>query len=383
MKEQETRPRKGFRGQWLSFPLVCWLVSLFVTPLVGCGDYEIEVTTYDPSRTYDGYTYFESRSDRRILGVDMTGQVVSDIQVMDHLFPGEMNGFEYLDDDTILFLHQGVRRIIDPFTLEFLYVDDPLGGHHDLTKTPMDTILFLNSEWFQVDYEPWMPFNTLMGDVIMEIDMASKQIVWEWHLRDYVDPIEHHHPSIEQVGLNGVRDWSHGNTVQFIPNYVYRGQTYDAVLFNSRHLSTFWVIDHATGDILWSCGEHGMFGFTEPGEEPLFSMAHQVELLDNGNVTMFDNGNDRVPLRSRALELYVDPVAQVAQEVWSWTEPGMYDWWGGDANKLPNGNVLLINVEMGRLIEVTHAGEIVWEMIMKGALGTRHTIYTCERIPYE
>jgi len=112
-------------------------------------------------------------------------------------------------------------------------------------------------------------------------------------------------------------------------------------------------------------------------------MAHQVELLDNGHVMMFDNGNDRVPLRSRALELYVDPVARVAQEVWSWTEPGMYDWWGGDANKLPNGNVLLINVEMGRLIEVTHSGEIVWEMIMKGALGTRHTIYSCERIPYE
>ena len=347
------------------------------------GGYEIEVTTYDPDRAYNGYTYFESRSDKRILGVDMEGEIVFNLQVIDRLWPGQMNGFEVLDDGNILFLYQGRRLVVDVSDNSVLYQDGHPGGHHDLTKTPMDTILWIQEQWFQVDYEPWMPQNTLAGDVIMETDMATQQIIWEWHLRDHLDPIEHHHHTIANVGLQGARDWSHGNTVQFIPDYVYQEQTYDAVLFNSRHLNTFWVIDHATGDVLWSCGEHGMFGSPEPPDELLFSHAHQVTLLDNGNVIMFDNGNDRIPQYSRALELHVDPVAQVAQEVWTYTEPGMYDYWGGDADKLPNGNVLIADVEKGRIIEVTPSGEIVWEMFMKGALGTFHSIYMCDRVPYE
>ncbi len=383
MKRKENRLPGGFHRSLRRVPLVCWTASLLMLLLAGCGGYEIEITTYDPDRAYNGYTYFESRSDKRILAVDMEGTVIWDLQVIDRLLPGEMNGFEVLEDGNVLFLHRGVRRIVDPSDNSFLYVDEPYGGHHDVTKTPMDTILCLHTEWFQVDYEPWMPQNTLMGDVILEVDMATQQVIWEWHLRDHVDPIEHHHPSIAQVGLQGVRDWSHGNTVQFIQDYLFQGQTYDAILINSRHLNTFWVIDHATGDILWSCGEHGIFGSPGPSEELLFSHAHQVELLDNGNVIMFDNGNDRNPQQSRALELYADPAAQVAQEFWTYTEPGMYDYWGGDADRLPNGNTLIVDVDRGRIIEVTPAGEIVWEMRMKGEIGTYHTIYMCQRVPYE
>jgi hypothetical protein len=361
----------------------CSLACLLAA-IVGCGDYEIEVTVYDPDRAYNGYTFFESRSNKRILGVNMEGEVLWDVQVYDRLFPGEMNGFEYQRNGTLLFLQYGIPRVMDLSDYSILYEGNDIGGHHDSTLTPIQTILCPTRENIKVDYEPWWPFTTLIADIITEVDMASNEIIWEWHLKDYVDPIEHHHESIEIVWGEGVRDWSHANTVQFIPDYVFKGQTYDAVLLNSRHLNTFYVIDHATGDILWSCGEHGMFGFPAPGEELLFSHAHQVELLSDGHVTMYDNGNDRPVPSSRALELSIDPVAQVAEEVWSWTEPGMYDYWGGDANRLPNGNVLLTNVEAGRLIEVTHAGEIVWEMFMTGVQGLlQHSIYNCERVPYE
>jgi outer membrane protein assembly factor BamB len=238
-------------------------------------------------------------------------------------------------------------------------------------------------ERFEVDYEPWWPFTTLAGDIVTEYDMVSKEVIWEWRLRDYVDPIEHHHESIEVVGGDGSRDWSHANTTQFVSDYVFDGNTYDVIVFNARHLNTFWVIDHATGDILWSCGEHGMFGIPGPGEELLFSHAHQVELLSNGNVIMYDNGNDRVPTYSRALELSVDPVAGVVEEAWSYTDPEMDDWWGGDANRLPNNNVLIVNVDKGRIIEVTDSGEIVWEMLMRYPIGVSHSIYMCQRVPYE
>jgi hypothetical protein len=126
-----------------------------------------------------------------------------------------------------------------------------------------------------------------------------------------------------------------------------------------------------------------MFGAPGPTEELLFSHAHGVELLSDGNVIMYDNGNDRRPQHSQALELYIDPVAQVAEEAWSWTEPEMFDYWGGNVDRLPNGNTLIVNVEVGRLIEVTPEGEIVWEMFMKRTFGPNHSIYTCQRVPYE
>lgn len=382
MKARESDSDLRVRAQLLRFPVFCCLAFLFAA-LAGCYGYEVEVTVWDPDRAYNGYTFFQSRSDKRILGVNMEGEILWNLQILDRLWPGDMDGFEYLGEDNLILLHYGAPKIVDLTDNSFLYQGPVFGGHHDVTLTPMQTIMSLVIDRFQVDYEPWLPNNTLIGDSVKEVDMATGQIIWQWRLRDYVDPIEHHHQSIEFVSLDGSRDWSHGNTVQFIPNYVFKGETYDAVLFNSRHLSTFWVIDHATGDILWSCGEHGMFGSTGLPEEPLFNWAHQVELLSNGSVMMYDNGNHRLPPSSRALELYVDPVAQVAEESWSWTEPDLYDYWGGDANKLPNGNVLIANVTNGRIIEVTPSGDVVWEMFMKRTVGPNHSIYMCHRIPYD
>jgi hypothetical protein len=62
----------------------------------------------------------------------------------------------------------------------------------------------------------------------------------------------------------------------------------------------------------------------------------------------------------------------------------MFDWWGGDANRLPNGNTLIVNVTRGRIVEVTPEGEVVWEMTMQHSMeGLYHEIYQCMRIPHE
>ncbi len=359
----------------------CSLTILFAA-LLGCQPYEIEVTIYDPDRAYNGYTFFGSGTNQKIIGVNMEGEVLWDFQVYDSLQLGEMAAFEVQEDGTMLFIQHGVPRVLDLSDYSIPYEGPDILGHHDITLTPMRTILCPTREAIYVDHEPWRPYNTLTADVITELDMASNEIIWEWHLGDYIDPIEHHHKSIEYP-LGGVRDWSHVNTVQFFQDYVFEGNTYDAVLFNSRQLNTFWVVDYATSEILWSCGEHGILGSEGPDEALLFSHSHQVELLSNGNVMMYDNGNDHSPRSSRALELHVDPVAQVVEEAWSWTEPGMFDFWGGAAKKLPNGNVILTNVGRGRIIEITPSGEIVWEMFMRGTLRIPHAIYSCDRVPYE
>lgn len=214
--------------------------------------------------------------------------------------------------------------------------------------------------------------------------METGEIAWEWHLIDHLDPLEHHAPNKSFLSeLNECSEWAHGNTVKFLQGYAYQGVTYDAVLYNSLFLETFWMIDRATGEVLWSCGQHGTFGRREPPEEPLFSGAHEVDRVTNETFIMYDNGNYRAVHQSRALKVRVDPVAGLAEEMWEWRYPDMFDWWGGDADELPNGNVLIANTLSGRVLEVTPEGDIVWDMrIYFFGPRTAHTVYQIQRLPY-
>lgn len=90
---------------------------------------------------------------------------------------------------------------------------------------------------------------------------------------------------------------------------------------------------------------------------------HDPDILENGNILLFDNhGHFGAAGRSRIVE--VDPgTGRIA-----WT-------YAGDAERpfesrlraaqepLDNGNVLITESDGGRLLEVTPAGEIVWEFV--------------------
>jgi hypothetical protein len=231
---------------------VCVSIVLFLVLFSGCGEYTIVVSQYDASRAYNGYTYFRPRPSGELICVDMTGEVIWNYLEPVNYFWGRNLDFEVLEEGTVLYMSAGRHKIIDPQDDTILWEDGPQGGHHTVELTPRGTILFLTNEYFDVDYEPWKPLDRLLGDVIKEIDMDTQEIVWEWRLWDYLDPIEHH-----DVTSVWTADWSHCNAVHFYPDYSYNGHVYDAVLLNSRHLDTFWMIDYATGEILWSWGEHG------------------------------------------------------------------------------------------------------------------------------
>ncbi len=219
----------------------------------------------------------------------------------------------------------------------------------------------------------------------MEIDIPSGEVLWEWHLSDAVDPVEHHAEDTCARG-RGIVDWSHCNTVKIIEQYTFGGSTYGAVvLLLSRNLDTFWMIDYTSGDVIWSCGQHGDFGRREPPDEPLFNTAHEIDMLENGNFILFDNGELRQERVSRALEFSVDPAAGTAEEVWTWTETGqvMFSKWGGESDRLPNGNTLITDVQSARIIEVDPDGEKVWQLEIdaKPGLVDSYTIFMAKRVP--
>ena len=375
---RENTQGKKFHHPSLLFALLGFILLIHC----GCDEYSILISHYDPDQACNGNTYFQSMASRVVVVCDMEGNVS-----WEYRDPAahQIGDFEILEDGNILYMTEGAPKIISFEDQSILWEHKKIAGHHALILSPMGTLMMIQSEWFDVDYDPWKPVNKVHGDKIIEMDLDTHEIFWEWRLRDYVDPIEHHHEKEMAKIVDGSRPWSHCNTLKFYPDYPFDGQHYDAVLLNSRHLDTFWMIDYVTGEILWACGQHGTFGRMDPPAEPIFSHAHDVELLENGNFIMYDNGNYRARPLSRALEIRVNPVAGTVEEIWSWTETDfkLYDWDMGDANRLPNGNTIVTNSLMGRLIEVNPSGEKVWEMTMQHAVpGAYHSLYKCERVPY-
>ena len=80
-----------------------------------------------------------------------------------------------------------------------------------------------------------------------------------------------------------------------------------------------------------------------------FSRQHDVRRIGNGNILVFDNGNDHEPPISRALEYQLNEGEKTAELVWDFSHPNGYVGLSmGSIQRLPNNNTL---INWGRLAE--------------------------------
>jgi hypothetical protein len=126
------------------------------------------------------------------------------------------------------------------------------------------------------------------------------------------------------------------------------------LMVSMRNLGTVAVLDGRTRRIKWS-----MTG-------PFFGQ-HDPDFLPNGHILLYDNRitGDRPELGySRVLE--IDPVTR--EVVWAYAgtdEDPMYSSLGGKVQLLPNGNVLAVEPQNGRIIEIARneGDDVVWEFV--------------------
>ena len=175
-------------------------------------------------------------------------------------------------------------------------------------------------------------------DGLREVTPDNK-IVWEWSALDHLDPDIH-----IMCPLSLRADWTHMNSVEELPD--------GNILTNFRNISSTWIIDKATGKVIWDWGR---------GE---VSHQHAPTMLDNGNILMFDNGmhrqNDSLMCYSRAVE--VNPKTnKIEWEYMADPPQSFYSSLLANCQRLPNGNTLICEAMRGRVFEVTTDGEIVWE----------------------
>jgi hypothetical protein len=141
-------------------------------------------------------------------------------------------------------------------------------------------------------------------------------------------------------GPKGDVDLFHANSVQWLPPA--------SVLVCIRHQDLVALVSWGTGQVTWAWGQDALSG------------PHDATMLPNGRVLVFDNGLGRG--WSRVIE--VEPSTNEIGWEYRGTPPtAFYTATRGAAQRLANGNTLIVESDKGRAFEVNAAGETVWEYL--------------------
>jgi len=224
----------------------------------------------------------------------------------------------------------------------------------------------------------------VVGDVLAEVN-AEGEVDWTWSTFDHIDPLAHHtfdlHTPFWELppydGVDTPKDWTHANAVVPIE---------DDWLVSMRNVDWLIRVDRETGEIVWRFGPEGDFELSEGAR--WHSRQHAPEVLENGNILIYDNGNARADAGeeempwSRVVEFSLDTETGVATEVWSYAgDEEYFSMLVGDADRLANGNTLITDGALlwgmkdlgddtfapffsGRVREITADAdpEIIWEL---------------------
>ncbi|MCJ7421781.1 arylsulfotransferase family protein [Sphingomicrobium astaxanthinifaciens] len=123
------------------------------------------------------------------------------------------------------------------------------------------------------------------------------------------------------------------------------------------------------GDLLVSLRDYHTLAIIDPEDNALrwyktgpWLRQHDPDITPEGNITLFNN-RTRYLGQSQLMEY--DPATDAARVLYPRApEDRFYSWIMGTQQALPNGNFLLTESAAGRVIEVTRAGEVVWDYRM-------------------
>lgn len=186
------------------------------------------------------------------------------------------------------------------------------------------------------------------GHRIYEYRPADDTVVWEYRFAEHFPPT---------AGDGIENDYTHLNDVDLVNN----GSAY---LTSPRNFDRVFLINRSTKEIIWQLGEED--------NEKILDEQHNPTLLssDPPVVLVGDSHNNRVVEYKQTDDGWVQTWEY---DNWPWTG------WARDADRLPNGNTIIVGSGRSRLLEVTPEKEIVWKIdISDWAQGP----YDIERLEY-
>ncbi len=238
------------------------------------------------------------------------------------------------------------------------------GDLHEFVITPRDTALLTSYVVTSTDLTAvgGSRAGTIQDAVFQEIDLATGNVLLEWHSLDHVGLEESYAP----VGADW--DFCHVNSLDLDRD--------GNLLVSSRSTHTIYKIDRS-GAILWRLGgKHSDFAM---GAGSNFAWQHHARRQPDGTLTVFDNGaTPAVERRSRGLILDVDERAMTATLLRQYTHPRILAGSQGSVQLLPNGNVFVGWGEAPRVSEFQRSGRMLFDAV----LGAKYESYRAFRLPW-
>ncbi|MFC2122378.1 aryl-sulfate sulfotransferase [Bacteroidota bacterium] len=304
----------------------------------GVSDSDLVVSTYHSDRTWPGTTLLADnhKAERpRMIEVNMRGEITWEYRLPPDLKRYNNPGFEgeHLPNGNILILlpGHGVYELNRDAEIVWSYIDRKVS--HDADRLPSGNTLVVFGNGDQIN-----------DAQVKEISPEGK-VVWSWYARDHFNKAPY--KAIADQG------WTHTNAVMRLPN----GNT----IISPRNFDCLVEVD-PQGALVRTIGEG------------VFDNQHDPEALSSGNILLANHGKPH-----RVIEF--DPTTE--KVVWQTRGFARELTPVRDANRLPNGNTLITATT--KIVEVTPAGEVVWELKLKGLTlagleGAKLGFYKAERI---
>ena len=408
--------------------LLC-LSFICVTALSLTAQNTVGLLSYVPWKSYDGYNLLYPHNQPNVYLLNNCGEIVHVWEDDDNFRPG--NTAYLLPDGRLVKTKRNADISGDPIwaggggaTVEIRDWDNNLEWsftrndeferlHHDIAITEDNTILMIvwenktEAEAIQAGRDPnLLPDGELWPDKIIEVDPATDEIIWEWHVWDHliqdIDDTKDNYGVVEdhpeKVDINydtsdGADDWMHSNALDY-------HQANNQVILSVPTFSEVWVIDHST-DTQEAAGSTGglggvggdlMYRFGNPlayrkgtVEDQILFYQHDIHWIDDfieqvdpyyDKMAVFNN---RVGADFSTAEIFTAPFDMYE---WSYFQDNglwgptttdltlshpnpqaMYSTGLSSIQYLPNGNFLLTSGRWGYSFELTPDNNIVWEYV--------------------
>ena len=190
--------------------------------------------------------------------------------------------------------------------------------------------------------------------IIQEFDQ-NKNLIFEWNAWDHLNIADYTNLDLTRLRLT----WMHGNSIEVDQDLH--------LLVSNRRSSEILKIDRNTGDVLWYLGGPNNDFTINNDSFNGFNKQHDVRRLSNGNILLFDNGNEHQPPISRVVEYSVNEINKSINLVWEFYHPEqLLGLAMGSAQRLPNQNTLInwgiVNNNGAIITEVDYDKNIVLEI---------------------
>jgi len=209
-------------------------------------------------------------------------------------------------------------------------VNNYKADYHDIQATEQGGYILQAYAKQEIDMPETEVIDSANVLIIQEFDVEHN-LIMEWKNFEHMDIQDY----AEELNLSSTyRNWMHGNSIEIDSD--------ENIILSNRAMSEVIKFNRESGELLWRLGGpmNDFVFINDPLNGP--NRQHDARRLENGNLMIFDNGDQRQTPYTRIIEYELDEENLIATLVWEYSHPNGYVSLNqGCAQRLENGNTLI------------------------------------------